>query len=272
MLILALLMTNIRLPDIVVNTVTRKCSRRKYSIALPAPSSTSGNLEVTVCDLKLQTRRLCQLATNGRTITDRSRSAMSTNITRTTRIEARIAPDDLMLFKQAAEIQGRSVSEFVVGAAREAAYRAIEEDQDIRLSAKEQRRLASALLNPPAPSPALQRAARSHKKLIAPRGDAPLFRRAYLPLLNATPRSVASDYVAVEAALHLVSTQVRATPCASSTHTGLTKTDPTVTPRPGGHFYFGLTASIQFGALYWLRGQGLMKPTPRTASNPHSPR
>lgn len=94
--------------------------------------------------------------------------AMSTNITRTTRVEARIAPDDLVLIKRAAEIQGRSVSDFLVGAAREAAYRAIEEDQDIRLSAKDQRRLTSALLNPPAPSPALKRAARSHKKLIAP--------------------------------------------------------------------------------------------------------
>ena len=137
-------------------------------MATPAPGSTNGNLEVTVCGLKLKMRQLCQLATNGRTISDRSRSAMSTNITRTTRVEARIAPDVLTLVRRAVKIQGRSVSDFLVVAAREAAYSAIEEDQNIRLSAKDPRRLASALLNPPAPSPALKRAARSHRKLVAP--------------------------------------------------------------------------------------------------------
>ena len=46
---------------------------------------------------------------------------------RTARIEARIAPDALAVVKHAAEMQGRSVSDFVVAAAQEAAYRAIEE-------------------------------------------------------------------------------------------------------------------------------------------------
>ena len=47
--------------------------------------------------------------------------------TRTARIEARIAPEVLTLVKHAAEMQGRSISDFVVSAAQEAAYRAIEE-------------------------------------------------------------------------------------------------------------------------------------------------
>jgi uncharacterized protein (DUF1778 family) len=46
---------------------------------------------------------------------------------RTARIEARIAPDALALVKHAAEMQGRSVSDFVVSAAQEAAHRAIED-------------------------------------------------------------------------------------------------------------------------------------------------
>ena len=46
---------------------------------------------------------------------------------RSARIEARIAPDALAIVKRAAEIQGRSVSEFVVSAAQEAASRTIEE-------------------------------------------------------------------------------------------------------------------------------------------------
>ncbi len=42
---------------------------------------------------------------------------------RTARVEARISPDALAVVKRAAEIQGRSVSEFIVDAAQEAALR-----------------------------------------------------------------------------------------------------------------------------------------------------
>lgn len=45
--------------------------------------------------------------------------------TRSSRIEAGIAPDALLAVKRAAELQGRSVSDFVVAAALEAANRAI---------------------------------------------------------------------------------------------------------------------------------------------------
>lgn len=85
--------------------------------------------------------------------------------TRTSRIEARIAPDALAVVKRAAEIQGRSVSDFVVAAAQEAAHRTIEETEIIRLSVEDQRRLAEALLDPPEPTPALVRAAEHHRRL-----------------------------------------------------------------------------------------------------------
>jgi uncharacterized protein (DUF1778 family) len=85
---------------------------------------------------------------------------------RNARIEARIAPDALAIVKRAAEIQGRSVSDFVVAAAHEAAQRIIEETHLIRLSVEEQRRFVDLLLNPPEPSPALLRAKESHDRLI----------------------------------------------------------------------------------------------------------
>jgi uncharacterized protein (DUF1778 family) len=50
---------------------------------------------------------------------------------RTARIEARIAPDALAIVKRAAEIQGRSVSDFVVAAAQEAAQRTIEKTASV---------------------------------------------------------------------------------------------------------------------------------------------
>jgi uncharacterized protein (DUF1778 family) len=91
---------------------------------------------------------------------------MSHEITRTSRIEARIAPDVLAVVKQAAELQGRSVSDFVVSAAQEAAHRTIEEVGIIRLSAEDQRRFVDLLLNPPAPTPVLLRAKEAHAQLI----------------------------------------------------------------------------------------------------------
>jgi len=91
---------------------------------------------------------------------------MLNETTRTARLEARIAPEVLAIVKQAAELQGRSVSDFVVSAAQEAAHRTIEETSIIRLSAEDQRLFIDLLLNPPAPSPALMRAKEAHERLF----------------------------------------------------------------------------------------------------------
>jgi uncharacterized protein (DUF1778 family) len=85
---------------------------------------------------------------------------------RSARIEARITPEALAVVKRAAEIQGRSVSDFVVAAAQEAASRAIEEAQIIRLSVEDQRNFAEAILSPPEPAPALRRAFQRHRELV----------------------------------------------------------------------------------------------------------
>ncbi|MDO8379282.1 DUF1778 domain-containing protein [Phenylobacterium sp.] len=89
-----------------------------------------------------------------------------TSSNRTSRIEARIAPEVLAAVKRAAEIQGRSISDFVVAAAQDAAERTIAETQIIRLSLEDQERVADLLLNRPAPSPALDRAFEAHRELI----------------------------------------------------------------------------------------------------------
>jgi uncharacterized protein (DUF1778 family) len=60
------------------------------------------------------------------------------NTTRTARLEARISREALAVVRRAAEIQGRSVSDFVVAAAQEAAQKTITEVEVIRLSRKAQ--------------------------------------------------------------------------------------------------------------------------------------
>ena len=92
---------------------------------------------------------------------------MSQEPTRTARIEARIAPEVLAVVKRAAEILGRSVSDFVVSTAQEAAHRTIEETQIIRLSVDDQRTFAEAILNPPPLTPAMERAIERYRKVIA---------------------------------------------------------------------------------------------------------
>ena len=85
---------------------------------------------------------------------------------RSARLEARISPAALDVVKRAAEIQGRSVSDFVVAAAQEAATRTIEETQIIRLSVEDQRAFAQALIDPPGPNDALRRAKKAHAENV----------------------------------------------------------------------------------------------------------
>lgn len=90
---------------------------------------------------------------------------------RTSRIEARIEPGVLQLVKRAAELQGRSISDFVVTAAQAAAHKIIEEENIIRLSAEDQARFVDLLLNPPPPAPALARAKEAHAHLFGANGS-----------------------------------------------------------------------------------------------------
>ncbi|TPM61041.1 DUF1778 domain-containing protein [Mesorhizobium sp. B2-2-4] len=91
---------------------------------------------------------------------------MTNQLTRTSRLEARISPDMLSVVKRTAEIQGRSVSDFVVSAAQEAAQRTIEEIAIIRLSIEDQLALVEAILNPPEPNEALRKAADAYKRVV----------------------------------------------------------------------------------------------------------
>ena len=84
----------------------------------------------------------------------------------TARLEARISADLYAMLKRAAEIQGRTLTDFVISAAQDAARRAIEQSEVIRLSLADQECFAQALLAPPRPAPALKRAFARHRKLV----------------------------------------------------------------------------------------------------------
>lgn len=93
---------------------------------------------------------------------------MQKQSTRSARIEARISPEMLSIIRRAAEIEGRSISDFVVTAAQDAARHTIEQTAVLQLSIEDQRRFAEALINPPPLTPAMERAIERHRKLVGP--------------------------------------------------------------------------------------------------------
>lgn len=84
----------------------------------------------------------------------------------TARLEARISSDLHAMLKRAAELQGRTMTDFVVTAVQDAAQRAIEQAEVVKLSLADQEFFAQALLSPPKPSPALKRAYARRNKLL----------------------------------------------------------------------------------------------------------
>ena len=82
------------------------------------------------------------------------------------RLEARISNDLHSMLKRAAELQGRTMTDFVVAAVQDAAQRAINQAEILRLTLKDQESFAQALLSPPKPTPALKRAFSRRKKLL----------------------------------------------------------------------------------------------------------
>jgi uncharacterized protein (DUF1778 family) len=86
--------------------------------------------------------------------------------TPTARLEARLPVEAYAMLKRAAEIQGRTITDFVVTASCEAAKQAIETNEIIRLSIEDQRVFAESIINPPEPTDALIQAAVKYYELL----------------------------------------------------------------------------------------------------------
>lgn len=82
------------------------------------------------------------------------------------RLEARLSNEKKSFLKHAADLVGRSLTDFVVNSAYEAATKVIKEHQQIKLSLKDSDTLIKALENSPSPSATLISAAKKYKKDI----------------------------------------------------------------------------------------------------------
>jgi uncharacterized protein (DUF1778 family) len=93
----------------------------------------------------------------------RSRQA---NLTRSKnqRLEARITKEQKEIFQRAAEIQGRTLTDFVISSLINAAKQIIQENEMMILGRQDQEVFVEALLNPPEPSAKLKAAAQRYKQ------------------------------------------------------------------------------------------------------------
>ncbi|WP_244322047.1 DUF1778 domain-containing protein [Pectobacterium odoriferum] len=83
----------------------------------------------------------------------------------TARLEARIPSELHALIKHAAELQGRTMTDFIITATQEAAKRAVEETAILRLAIEDQKQFADSLLSESPVSPALLGAMKRRKAL-----------------------------------------------------------------------------------------------------------
>jgi uncharacterized protein (DUF1778 family) len=82
------------------------------------------------------------------------------------RIELRISRKQRPLFERAAALQGKSLTDFLVSSAQQAALHTIEETERIRLDAQHSAVFAEALLRPRPPIKRMRLAARRYRKMF----------------------------------------------------------------------------------------------------------
>jgi uncharacterized protein (DUF1778 family) len=80
------------------------------------------------------------------------------------RFEARITSAQKKILQRAAEIEGRSLTDFVVSAAQATARRIIHEHESLQLTENDRALFVAALMNPPRPNDKLRKAARRYRQ------------------------------------------------------------------------------------------------------------
>jgi len=88
----------------------------------------------------------------------------ATSKSKSYRFDARLNEEQKLLIQRAAELEGRSVTDFVLHSAELAAERTLERRATLILTARETRAFVDVVLNPPNPGPVLRRAARDYRK------------------------------------------------------------------------------------------------------------
>lgn len=84
--------------------------------------------------------------------------------TRTERLEVRVSREQKDLFVRAAELQGRSLTDFVIASSQDAAIETVRTHDALRVSERDRRTFVSAVLAPAAPTKTLKQAAKGYRE------------------------------------------------------------------------------------------------------------
>jgi len=82
------------------------------------------------------------------------------------RFDARLNEEQKVLIQKAADLEGRTVTDFVLRSAQSAAERTLQDRTMLILSARETEAFVDAVLNPATPGPVLRAAARHYKNVV----------------------------------------------------------------------------------------------------------
>jgi uncharacterized protein (DUF1778 family) len=82
------------------------------------------------------------------------------------RLEARVSNEQKRLFKLAAQLQGSTLTDFVVSTLQAAATKVIQDHEVMSLAGRDREVFVSALLNPALPSGRLKKAVTRYKKIM----------------------------------------------------------------------------------------------------------
>ena len=84
------------------------------------------------------------------------------------RFDARLSEDQKILIQKAADLEGRTMTDFVLRSAEAAAEKTLEDRSMLVLTARETEAFVDAILNPPEPNAALRDAFREYRRLAQP--------------------------------------------------------------------------------------------------------
>ncbi len=82
------------------------------------------------------------------------------------RLEARVSPEQKATFQRAAQLLGRSLTDFMIDSLQQAAQRVIKENEILMLNEVDQQQFIDTLLNPPQPNEKLRIAMQRYKEAI----------------------------------------------------------------------------------------------------------
>jgi uncharacterized protein (DUF1778 family) len=89
-----------------------------------------------------------------------------TPVSSNARLEMRVAPEQKAFFTRAAALRGLTLTDFAIDTLQAASVKTVEEYNLLRLSVEDQQVFVNALMNPPAPTDALNKAAERYARMV----------------------------------------------------------------------------------------------------------